>query len=64
MNQNSNECISLIVKHLKREGVVIHKEFEKKRLLLESEVSGDTVKDLQIDRLLATINEYEKLLEN
>lgn len=64
MNQNSNECISLIVKHLKREGVIIHKEFEKKRLLLESEVSGDTVKDLQIDRLLATINEYEKLLEN
>lgn len=23
MNQNSNECISLIVKHLKREGVQV-----------------------------------------
>lgn len=63
MNQNSNECISLIVKHLKREGVQVQKEFEKKRLLLESEVSGDTVKDLQIDRLLATIGEYERQLE-
>jgi hypothetical protein len=52
----------LIVKHLKREGVLIHKEFEKKRLLLESEVSGDTVKDLQIDRLLASITEYERQL--
>jgi hypothetical protein len=30
---------------------------------LESEVSGDTVKDLQIDRLLATIGEYERQLE-
>ena len=64
MNQNSNECISLIVKHLKREGVIVHKEFEKKRLLLESEVSGDKVKDLQIDRLLATIKDYETQLEN
>jgi hypothetical protein len=51
------------VKHLKREGVSVQKEFEKKRLLLESEVTGDTVKDLQIDRLLATIGEYEKQLE-
>lgn len=42
--------------------MLIHKEFEKKRLLLESEVSGDTVKDLQIDRLLATITDYEKQL--
>jgi hypothetical protein len=64
MNQNSNECISLIVKHLKREGVIVNKEFEKKRLLLESEVSGDTVKDLQIDRLLATIKEYESQMES
>lgn len=32
-------------------------------MLLESEVSGDTVKDLQIDRLLATIGEYERQLE-
>jgi hypothetical protein len=46
MNQNSNECISLIVRHLKAEGVLVQKEFEKKRLLLQSEVSGDTVKDL------------------
>jgi hypothetical protein len=63
MNQNSNECISLIMKHLKREGVSVQKEFEKKRLLLESEVTGNTVKDLQVDRLLASIGEYENKME-
>lgn len=50
------------MKHLKREGVSVLKEYEKKRLLLESEVTGGTVKDLQIDRLLATIAEYEQKL--
>lgn len=59
MNQNSNECISLIVKHLKREGVSVSKEFEKKKLLMEAEVTGDAVKELQIEKLLATIAEYE-----
>ena len=61
MNQNSNECISLIVKHLKRESVSVLKEFEKKRLL-HDEAATTVTTDLQIDRLLATINEYEKQL--
>lgn len=63
MNYNSNECISLIVKHLKRDGVIVHKEFEKKRKILESEVGKDAMKELKIESLLTTINEYESKLE-
>ena len=63
MNQNSNECISLIVKHLKRDGVKVKKDFEKKRKILESEVKGNAMKTLNIDSLLATIKEYEAKLE-
>lgn len=63
MNQNSNECISLICKHLKRDGVSVKKDFEKKRKILESEVKGSEMKKLNIDQLLKTIKEYEDKLE-
>lgn len=63
MNYNSNECISLIVKHLKRVGVLVHKQFEKKRKILESEVSKDAMKELKIESLLFTIEEYETKLK-
>lgn len=62
MNYNSNECISLIVKHLKRNGVIVHKDFEKKRKILESEVGKDAMKELKIESLLHTIGEYEAKL--
>lgn len=39
MNQNSNDCISMIVRNLKKEGVSYKKEFEKKRMIMESEVT-------------------------
>ena len=56
MNQYANECVSLIIRHLKREAITVTKEFEKKRLLLESEVSGQQATDVAIDRILAQID--------
>ena len=62
MNQNSNECISMIVKNLKRENVGIKKEFEKKRMIMENEVNKDAIKVMKIESVLLTIEEYEKKL--
>ena len=59
MNQNSNECISMIVKNLKHAEVGIKKEFEKKRLIMEAEVSAASVKNMKIDSVIATITECE-----
>ena len=62
MNQNSNECISMIVKNLKRENVTIKKEFEKKRMIMENEVNKDAIKVMKIESVLLTIEEYEDKL--
>ncbi len=37
--QNSNECVNLIVKYLKRAGLSVNKNYEKKRKIMESEVN-------------------------
>ena len=63
MNQNSNECISLIVKNLKRENVTIKKEFEKKRMIMENEVNKEAIKVMKIDSVLATIKEHEEKMD-
>ena len=63
MNQNSNECISLIVKNLKRENVSIKKEFEKKRMIMENEVNKEAIKVMKIDSVLATIKEHEEKMD-
>lgn len=55
MNYNSNECISLIVRHLKRVGVQVDKQFARKRKILESEVTKDAMKEVKIDNLLFSI---------
>jgi hypothetical protein len=57
--QNANECVNFIVKHLKRQGLVVNKNYEKKRKILESEVTENAVKGIQIDNLLEKINQYE-----
>ena len=57
--QNANECVNLIVKHLKRQGLVVNKNYEKKRKIMESEVTETAVKGIQIDTLLERINQYE-----
>lgn len=56
INQYAKECVSVIIQRLKVLGVPYTKDFEKKRLLLESEVSGQQATDVAIDRILAQID--------
>lgn len=63
MMQNANECVNLIVKHLKKQGLIVNKNYEKKRKLLDSEVSDTTVKEFNIHILLDKISQYESVLE-
>jgi 16S rRNA U516 pseudouridylate synthase RsuA-like enzyme len=60
MNQNSNECISMIEKNLKKLEVKVIKEFEKKRMITESEVTLNAYKGIKIDSVIETINQYEE----
>lgn len=53
--QNANECVNLIVKHLKRQGLIVNKNYEKKRKIAEAEVTEKAVKELKIGALLEKI---------
>ena len=63
MNQNSNDCISMIVKNLKKDGIAIKKEYEKKRMILESEVTKQAIKNMKIESVLLTIQQFERKME-
>jgi hypothetical protein len=62
--QNAHECITMIVKHLKKSGLVVNKGYEKKPKILESEVSGNAVKELKIGALLDRIAKFEEELKS
>ena len=53
----------MIVKNLKREGITIKKEYEKKRMILESEVTKNAIKNMKIDSVLLTIDQFERKME-
>jgi molybdopterin converting factor small subunit len=53
----------MIVKHLKRQGLVVNKGYEKKQKILESEVSGSAVKELKIGAVLERITKFEEDLK-
>lgn len=53
--QNANECVNMVVKNLKKQGLIVDKKYEKKRKILESDVSQSQYKELNINNLLATI---------
>jgi hypothetical protein len=40
---NANDCVNLILKHLKKQGLLIDKKYEKKQKLKESEVTAEGV---------------------
>jgi hypothetical protein len=46
--QNANECVNMIVKHLKKQGLIVNKNYEKKRKIMESEVSESSVKEFNV----------------
>merc|ERR1712060_215241 len=46
--------------NLKREGITNKKEYEKKRLILESEVTKAAIKNMKIDSVLMTIAQFDQ----
>jgi hypothetical protein len=54
----------MIMKYNKKLGLIVNKNYEKKRKILESEVRQGALNDLQIDVLLDRIDQYEKALDN
>lgn len=62
--KNSQECLNLIMKHLKGQGINVAKVYEKKRKILESEVSSESAtKGINIEDLQAIIAQQEGLLD-
>ena len=59
MSHNAKEFVNEIVRNLKESGIVAKKDFEKKRKILESEVTAGALAELKIDTLLKTIFEWE-----
>ena len=53
--ENGNECINMITKYMKLLGVHVQKNYEKKRRILESEVSEKAVRDTDVSSLLDRI---------
>lgn len=61
--QNSTDCTNLIIKNLKAQGIIVNKGYEKKRKILESEVSSEAAtKGINIQDLHAIIVQQEALL--
>lgn len=62
MRNFSSECVNLIIKLLKDEGMQSNKGFEQKRKILESEVTQSAYDGIEIDKLIGTIGEWESKL--
>jgi hypothetical protein len=61
--QNSQDCIAMVVKHLKAMGITVNKGYEKKRKILESEVTSESAtKGINIADLHAIISQQEAVL--
>ena len=53
---NANDCVNLILSHLKKQGLVIDKKYQKKKKLKESEVTSERLmKHIEVERLLQSI---------
>lgn len=57
---NANDCVNLILKHLKKQGLIIDKKYQKKKKLKESEVTAASMmQPSEVEMLLKTIQQYE-----
>ena len=54
----------MVERNLKKLSVVVKKDFEKKRMIQESEVSKNAYAGLKIDSVLTTIKKYEDSLSS
>ena len=62
---NANDCVNLILKHLKKQGLLIDKKYQKKKKLRESEVTAAGVmQPSEVEILLKTIQQYENTIKN
>lgn len=53
---NANDCVNLILKHLKKQGLIIDKKYQKKKKLKESEVTAaGMMQPHEVEMLLKTI---------
>jgi len=61
----AEECVTLIIGHLTKQGLTIDKRYDKRKKLSESEVTAQGVKQQQsqIEKLLKTIYQYEQVVE-
>lgn len=63
--KNSTACIEIVIKQLKALGLSVNKGYEKKRKILESEVSSEAAtKGINIDDLHIMISMQEAELSN
>jgi len=60
---NANDCVNLILRHLKKQGLMIDKKYDKKKKLQEKDVTSDGVlKKDKVDQILSQIQQYEKAI--
>ena len=52
----------MLIKNLKLMGFNVNKNYEKKRKILEKDVSEAAMKNLKIKELLEKVEQYEKIL--
>lgn len=50
---NPNECLGMITNHLQRKGLNLNKGYQRKKKILESEVTKDKMKAVEIESLTA-----------
>ena len=61
---NANECVNLIVKHLKKSGVMVNKNYEKVKKSERDFLSTHATGINQIYLLLEKVEHYEEALES
>lgn len=54
----------MVEKNIKKLNVVVKKEFEKKRMIMESEVTANAYKGIKIDSVLETIKHLEEKMNS
>jgi hypothetical protein len=61
---NASDCVGLILKHLKKQGLNIDKKYEKKKKLSEKDVTAEGVmaQQHQVEKLIKTIQQYENVI--
>lgn len=61
---NANDCVNLILRHLKKQGLMIDKKYDKKKKLQEKDVTAEGVlKKDKVEQILLQIQQYEKAIQ-